>query len=141
MTVHGVGRPKGTPKTGGRKKGTKNKRMSMPDVVHEAVVQAVILAETPLEFMLAAMRDVNQPMPFRAEMAKAAAPYVHAKLASTEISVANKLPEDTRPVEQQWHDLVRRMISAGAISVVPDDLIPEPQPVLGIAKRNGHGSR
>ena len=95
MTVHGVGRPKGTPKTGGRKKGTKNKRMSMPDVVHEAVVQAVIRAETPLEFMLAAMRDVNQPMPFRAEMAKAAAPYVHAKLASTEISVANKLPEDT----------------------------------------------
>jgi hypothetical protein len=51
----------------------------MPDVVHEAVIQA-----TPLEFMLATMRDVNQPMLFRAEMAKAA-PYVHAQLASTEI--------------------------------------------------------
>ena len=136
MTVHGVGRPKGTPKTGGRKKGTKNKRMSMPDVVHEAVVQAVIRAETPLEFMLAAMRDVNQPMPFRAEMAKAAAPYVHAKLASTEISVV-KPPDDTRPAQEQWDDLIRRMIAAGAISLVPDDLIPKPQPVLGIAKPNG----
>ena len=113
--------------------------MSMPDVVHEAVVQAVIRAETPLEFMLAAMRDVNQPMPFRAEMAKAAAPYVHAKLASTEISVV-KPPDDTRPAQEQWDDLIRRMIAAGAISLVPDDLIPKPQPVLGIAKPNGRGA-
>jgi hypothetical protein len=49
--------------------------MSMPDVVHDAVIQAVIRADTPLEFMLATMRDVSQPMPFRAEIAKAAAPY------------------------------------------------------------------
>jgi hypothetical protein len=114
--------------------------MSMPDAVHEAVVQAVIRAETPLEFMLAAMRDVNQPMPFRAEIAKAAAPYVHAKLASTEINVANKLPEETGPIQEQWDDLIRRMIAAGAISLVPDDLMPEPQPVLGIAKPNGRGA-
>src|SRR6266576_6848200 len=110
MTVRGVGRPKGTPKTGGRKKDTKNKRMSMPDVVHEAVLQAVIRTETPLEFMLAGMRDVNQPMQFRAEMAKAAAPYVHPKLAATAVTVA-KPPEDNRSLQEQWNELVHNMIA------------------------------
>jgi hypothetical protein len=41
---------------------------------------------------------------FRAEMAKAAAPYVHAKLASTDISVA-KRPPDNRPIMEQWNEL------------------------------------
>src|SRR5205085_6524613 len=55
--------------------------------------------------MLTALRDVNQPMPFRAEMAKAAAPYVHPKLAATAVTVA-KPPEDTGPLQQQWDDLI-----------------------------------
>jgi hypothetical protein len=38
-----------------------------------------------------------------------------------------KTPEDTRPVQEQWNSLIHRMISAGAISVVPDDLIPLPR--------------
>ncbi len=138
MTGRGVGRPKGTPKTGGRKKGAKNKRMSMPDVVQEAVIQAVIRAETPLEFMLATMRDVNQPMLFRAEMAKAAAPYVHAKLANTEISVA-KPPPDNRPIMEQWYELLRDMEAAGAIEITPDDPY---YAILGIAnKPNEDGTK
>jgi len=102
----------------------------MPDVVHDAVIQAVIRADTPLEFMLATMRDVSQPMPFRAEIAKAAAPYVHPKLAATEISV-NKAPPDNRSLQEKWEDLVRAMMAAGAITLVPEDhpgAIPLPAP-------------
>ncbi|NJC06528.1 hypothetical protein GGQ97_002321 [Sphingomonas kaistensis] len=35
--------------------------------------------ETPLDFMLAVMRDDSQDMRLRTAMAQAAAPYVHAK--------------------------------------------------------------
>ena len=37
---------------------------------------------TPLEYMLAVMRDPNEPPERRDEMAKAAAPYVHPKLGA-----------------------------------------------------------
>jgi hypothetical protein len=39
--------PKGTPKTGGRKKGSKNKRMAVPEAVKEAAAKAA-LASRPL---------------------------------------------------------------------------------------------
>jgi hypothetical protein len=39
---------------------------------------------TPLDFMLAVMRDEQAPLDLRFEAAKSAAPYVHAKLASIE---------------------------------------------------------
>lgn len=38
----------------------------------------------PLEYMLAVLRDVTKPAEDRMDAAKAAAPYVHAKLASVE---------------------------------------------------------
>ena len=40
---------------------------------------------TPLDYLLAVMRDLNQNMCVRLDAAKAAAPYVHPKLATTEI--------------------------------------------------------
>jgi hypothetical protein len=71
-------------------------------------------------------------------MAKAAAPYVHAKLASTEISVA-KPPRDNRSIMEQWHELLRDIEAAGAIEITPDD--PYYQ-LLGIAnKPNGDGTK
>lgn len=42
---------------------------------------------TPLEFMLNRMRDEEAPIADRMDMAKAAAPYIHAKLSSIEASV------------------------------------------------------
>jgi hypothetical protein len=41
---------------------------------------------TPLEYLLGLLRDEANEMPVRFEAAKAAAPYVHARLASTELS-------------------------------------------------------
>lgn len=48
--------------------------------------------ESPLEFMLAIMRDPEAKREERLDMAKAAAPYVHAKLASVEASGPNGGP-------------------------------------------------
>lgn len=84
-----VGRLKGTPKTGGRKKGTPNLKTLESKVRERILLKQEI---TPLEFLLAGMK---MPMPkgkaatyerkievqqIRIECAKAAAPYVHPKL-------------------------------------------------------------
>jgi hypothetical protein len=72
--------PKGGKRPGaGRKPGSRNKRtQAIADGIAET-------GETPLEFMLRVMRDPAVDFPTRADMAKAAAPYVHARLASTEL--------------------------------------------------------
>jgi hypothetical protein len=44
---------------------------------------------TPLAYMLAIMRDEAQPVAVRLDMAKAAAPYVHPRLAAVEQSGKN----------------------------------------------------
>jgi hypothetical protein len=72
-----VGRKPGTPtKTGGRNKGTPNRAT--------ARMAAEIAASglTPLDYMLAVMRDPRASAKRRDEMAKAAAPYVHPRLAA-----------------------------------------------------------
>lgn len=84
------GRPKGIPKSGGRKKGVRNKATA----AREAEVAASGL--TPLDYMLQIMRAEHPPgaepaeilarEAMRFEAAKAAAPYVHPKLAAIEHS-------------------------------------------------------
>lgn len=66
-------------KTGGRQRGVKNKA----SVAREQAIQASGL--TPLEFMLTLLRNEQLDQLTRFEAAKAAAPYVHPKLASTEV--------------------------------------------------------
>lgn len=73
-----MARPKGSPKIGGRVKGTPNK-----------ATQAKLLAiqasgMTPLDYMMSVMRDQNEAPDVRLDAAKAAAPYVHPRLASIE---------------------------------------------------------
>lgn len=66
---------------GGRQKGTPNRATA----AKAAEVAASGL--TPLDFMLSRMRDELAPMDDRFEAAKAAAPYVHAKLAAIDAKV------------------------------------------------------
>jgi hypothetical protein len=64
----------------GRPRGSRNKRT-------RALIEAVqATGESPLDYMLRVMRDPRVPAKRRDEMAKAAAPYVHAKLSSIERS-------------------------------------------------------
>lgn len=62
----------------GRKKGSPNKKTA------ELQAQVAASGLTPLEFMLKVMRDSKKTLAVRIDAAKAAAPYVHAKLASVE---------------------------------------------------------
>ncbi len=76
-----AGRPAGLPKSGGRQKGVPNKRTA----AKVAEIEASGL--TPLDFMLDLMRDKNQVMDLRFDAAKAAAPYVHARLSAIDAKV------------------------------------------------------
>jgi hypothetical protein len=62
----------------GRKRGVPNKA----SVARQAEVEAS--GETPLAYMLRIMRDETADPDRRDEMAKAAAPYVHPRLASVQ---------------------------------------------------------
>lgn len=77
--------PKGV-RLGGRQKGTPNKSTTER--------MAVLLAggQSPLEYMLQVMRDKTVEYPRRDEMARAAAPYMHPKLATTEIKGNDEAP-------------------------------------------------
>jgi hypothetical protein len=63
-------RPRGLPKTGGRQKGVANKR------TREIADAAVREGLTPLEYMLAVLRDESVEPDRRDRMAAAAAPYI-----------------------------------------------------------------
>lgn len=70
-------------KTGGRQKGSKNKaptKAALAATVAKALTGSDL---TPLEYMLQVMRTDPDPE-MRFEAAKAAAPYVHNRLAAVE---------------------------------------------------------
>lgn len=73
----------------GRPKGSKNKRTL------ELQAEIAESGLTPLEFMTEVYRNKNNPMDMRLDAAKAAAPYVHAKLANIEVTGKDGAPIET----------------------------------------------
>ncbi len=71
-------RSAGTPKTGGRRKGSRNKA----SLKREAEIAASGL--TPLDFMLSLLRDEKREIEDRKWAAQHAAPYVHPKLQAVQ---------------------------------------------------------
>lgn len=70
----------------GRKPGIPNKSTS------ERMAALMAGGESPLEYMLRVMRDGTQEWSVRNDMAKAAAPYMHPRLATTEIKGNDEAP-------------------------------------------------
>ena len=68
----GRGKPKGLPKSGGRQKGAVDK------IKREAILAAQGI--TPLDYMMMLVRNETEEKAVRLDAAKAAAPYVHARL-------------------------------------------------------------
>ena len=83
--------PRGGARPGaGRRPGTPNRATAE----REALVREG--GETPLDHMLAVMRNADKDPARRLEAAKAAAPYVHPKLSAVEVS-----GKDGGPVKQE----------------------------------------
>ena len=78
--------------------------------------------ETPLEYMIRVMRDEESEQPRRDDMAKAAAPYLHARLSSIEqsgeLDVRQHIISD-RPVSaDEWEKQNCVGTAAGASEVI-----------------------
>jgi hypothetical protein len=92
--------PRGGKREGaGRPKGAANKA----SVARQAEIAASGL--TPLDYMLGILRDEARDETQRFEAAKAAAPYVHPRLASTEVRgelQVNDVSADPELSEAEW---------------------------------------
>jgi hypothetical protein len=75
--------------------GQKPKRAAAPDSAAEALAVIRASGAAPLDYMLQVMRDDKLELAKRLDAAKAAAPYVHPRLAS--VAVGN---QDDKPFEQ-----------------------------------------
>lgn len=71
---------------GGKRAGAGRKKGAIGNKTRELLEAVAKTGETPLDFMLRVMRDPKKPWAARMDMAKSAAPYVHAKLASIEVA-------------------------------------------------------
>lgn len=71
---------------GGRRKGAGRKPGSLTKKTREIAERAIESGLTPLEYMVSLFRDEMKDESVRFEAAKAAAPYMHAKLASVEMT-------------------------------------------------------
>ena len=70
---------------GGKRDGAGRKAGAPNKATQERQEEVAKTGTTPLQYMLSVMRDETEPKDRRDDMAKAAAPYVHPKLASTEV--------------------------------------------------------
>lgn len=91
-----MGRLKGSPKTGGRQKGTPNKStMRATRRTHAIINEAVDANYLPLDHMLRVLRDPTADERRRDTMAIAAAPYVHPRLMAAQVRTVT--PESALP--------------------------------------------
>ena len=104
-------------KTGGRQKGTKNKPKLNPTAIEEAITASVTSGLTPLEYMLTVMRDKTQEYARRDEMAKAAAPYVHARLAATVMKVEDNREDANKSAEELKAEISEMLVDLGLVQV------------------------
>ena len=84
---------------GGKRPGAGRPVGAIQRASKEARAKAAAEGQTPLEYMLGVMRDREADPSRRDDMAKAAAPYLHPKLAAIEHSSD---PERPVKVTYQW---------------------------------------
>src|SRR5262249_29800956 len=79
---------------GGARPGAGRKKGSLNRATAEARAAAAKTGELPLEYMLRIMRDPKASNTRRDEMARTAAPYLHARLSTTAYVPPPRLDED-----------------------------------------------
>jgi len=76
---------------GGARSGAGRKKDGKNRATEEAIARAEAGGELPLDFLLRIMRDDGADETKRIDCAKAAAPYLHAKLANIDANVTGAL--------------------------------------------------
>ena len=126
-------RPTGLPKSGGRRKGTPNHATA----AREAAIEASGLS--PLDFMLAVMRDEHGEPAMRLDAAKAAAPYVHPRLASVDLGNRDDKPFEIKTEEREKLKQRARAAIAAAFAELPkpDEVDETARPLLTASMSGG----
>lgn len=93
----GAGRPRGA---------ETKKKVKLQQAVTARIEKEINRNQSPLEFMLAVMRDDTEDKGVRLEAAKAAAPFVHARLAA--VTVKDETPQQQAPAMSDM-DLARKL--------------------------------
>lgn len=86
---------------GGAREGAGRKAGAPTRFNAEARAKAAAGGIMPLDYLLAILRDETKPQETRIDVAKAAAPYVHAKLAAIEHTGADGGPIEMRSSKEQ----------------------------------------
>ena len=123
-------------KTGGRQKGSKNKRQSALNQAAEVAAQATLNGLTPLDFMLSIIRDPGLDLRFRAETAKAAAPYMHPKLVPVDPATKPTDPYAGKSTQELNALFMEELAKRGLMLV---DIPDEPQEPVSNKSTNGKG--
>ena len=91
---------------GGARQGAGRKKNGSNAMNEEARLKAIASGESPLDFLLNAMRDEKAEFTVRLDAAKAAAPYIHARLSSVDMTSKTdgtlKVISDTPLTEEEW---------------------------------------
>jgi hypothetical protein len=138
-----MARPKGLPKTGGRKKGTPNKTTAerrekakakslFGDDFQSALNELATARLTPLEVMHAVMfiRIGKADYAGAMEAAEKAAPYCHARLNAAEVKVSHSLSDRTSEQLAADIEMIRTKL---AIAKQPGGLLSGPlNPVIDL---------
>jgi hypothetical protein len=116
-------------------------KLSLPD---EVVIPPEIMAMTPLEVMLRAMRQRYGEGDILGALTAAgmAAPYVHARLSASDIRVHHNNPANRSDTEiaMEIEGLRKRIEAARAVEAVPlieAQVVPEPVEVVEADQRAG----
>jgi hypothetical protein len=93
------------------------------DLQSNIVVQSTTKCENPLEYMLRVMNDRFEDNRRRDDMAKAAAPYVHAKFLAAEFKPTSEVHIDlSKSPAQLRQEMLEWMVKRGIIELA------DPQP-------------
>lgn len=96
---------------GGKRQGAGRKKGSVGKLHDAARTQAAAEGITPLAYLLGLLRDDKQPQDIRTDAAKAAAPYLHAKLANVEAKIDHSGEITLRASKEQRDAAVRAALA------------------------------
>ena len=96
---------------GGARPGAGRKKGQATQLNEQARRAALASGTSPLDFLLAAMRDDGREFNVRLDAAKAAAPYLHARLASAEVGGPDGGPMQITRVESVIVDPAGRYLA------------------------------